>query len=426
MRLLVIADDFTGSIDTGVQLAKLGIATTVLTCEDDRPRPELSGCSEAAVVVDTESRHLSSEEAYRRVFQIAAAGKQAGFDSVYKKTDSTLRGNIGAELAATIVASGASRMIFVPAFPAMGRTTQNGVQYVNGVPLAETEFARDLFNPVKSSRVSEIIGMQTGFPVREFSDETLGSEREKPHILVANASTKEDLERIGRKIVQAGQESCLGGCAGFAEVLSGMIRIERGRICLPPNGKGRLLICGSIHPMAEKQCGNAICQCGYEPFILEPEQLLGQREIDGEELEQWRAKLLDGGKVLLRPRGGDDTVRRTNRIGAEAGLSELDVSRKIAYRFGSVAARLLDEPFSGTLIVFGGDTLHGLSRPLGIGSISPVSEIAPGIAISLAEMEKRRIYLVSKAGAFGETDVVSGIDEYLTRMENTTAGTEGK
>lgn len=425
MRLLVIADDFTGSIDTGVQLAKLGIATTVLTFEDGQPWSGLGGCSEAAVVVDTESRHISSDEAFRRVFHIARAGKQAGFDSVYKKTDSTLRGNIGAELAAVIVATGASRMIFVPAFPAMGRTTQDGVQYVNGVPLADTEFARDLFNPVQSSRVSEIIGTQTDFPILVYSKETLQAKNEEPHILVANAATKEDMEQIGREVVQVGQESCMGGCAGFAGVLPEMIRIERGHICLPPIGKGRLLICGSIHKMAEKQCENAICQCGYEPFILEPEQLLGQRDVDDEVLEYWRAKLLDGKKVLLRPRGGEDTVHRTNRIGFEAGLSELDISRRIACRFGFVADRLLREPFFGTLVVFGGDTLYGVSRVLGIKSISPTREIAPGIALSLAELKNRRINLVSKAGAFGGADVVNGIDEYLTRMEDTSAGTEG-
>ena len=56
-RYLIIADDFTGANDTGVQLKRRGLRTSVIFA--GRKPPEDEGC----VVVDTESRGVGAEEA---------------------------------------------------------------------------------------------------------------------------------------------------------------------------------------------------------------------------------------------------------------------------------------------------------------------------------------------------------------------------
>jgi len=66
---------------------------------------------------------------------------------VYKKVDSTLRGNVAAETDAALTASGADLALVAPAFPAAGRTTRDGVHYVDGTPLDETEYADDENGP---------------------------------------------------------------------------------------------------------------------------------------------------------------------------------------------------------------------------------------------------------------------------------------
>ena len=58
-----------------------------------------------------------------------------GIPHIYKKTDSALRGNIGAELEAMMQASGEEQLPFVPAFPQIGRTTVNGTHFIEGVPV---------------------------------------------------------------------------------------------------------------------------------------------------------------------------------------------------------------------------------------------------------------------------------------------------
>lgn len=59
---------------------------------------------------------------------------------IYKKTDSALRGNIGAELGALVAASGQKILPFVPAFPQMNRITKGGIHYIDGVPVTESSF----------------------------------------------------------------------------------------------------------------------------------------------------------------------------------------------------------------------------------------------------------------------------------------------
>ena len=112
-RLLIIADDLTGAMDTGAQLAKQSGGTVVLP---DVEGLERCGHCEAAVV-NTETRHATPEAAAEAVTSAVRMGRSLGVTHFYKKTDSTLRGNVGIELQAVLSASGARRLVFVPSFP---------------------------------------------------------------------------------------------------------------------------------------------------------------------------------------------------------------------------------------------------------------------------------------------------------------------
>ena len=131
MRAAVIADDLTGAADAGAQLARAGYRTGVAFWGAPvPPAPDLD-----AVVVDTDSRELAPAEAAERA--AAAAGALSRAPLLLKKVDSTLRGPIGPEVRAALQASGRARVVFAPAFPALGRITRGGVQYVDGQPLTD-------------------------------------------------------------------------------------------------------------------------------------------------------------------------------------------------------------------------------------------------------------------------------------------------
>ena len=63
LRLLILADDFTGALDTGVRFAARGIPTQVLTAKAHHFTEE----DAEVLVIDTETRHLSPTEASKIV-----------------------------------------------------------------------------------------------------------------------------------------------------------------------------------------------------------------------------------------------------------------------------------------------------------------------------------------------------------------------
>src|SRR5690242_19784565 len=79
-----LADDLTGALEIGAKFAAAGIAAAVST--------ELAwDRNVTACVIDTETRHSAPEGAAKIVQRLAREAD--GVRLIYKKTDSTLRGN---------------------------------------------------------------------------------------------------------------------------------------------------------------------------------------------------------------------------------------------------------------------------------------------------------------------------------------------
>lgn len=63
MKMIVIADDFTGSNDTGVQLAKKGARTEVMLSASQKPSRRAD-----VLVINTESRAMPADQAASAVY----------------------------------------------------------------------------------------------------------------------------------------------------------------------------------------------------------------------------------------------------------------------------------------------------------------------------------------------------------------------
>ena len=92
--LLVLADDLTGALDTGVQFSKKVIPTQVYPGPGGTGGPEMGKAplparAEGALVINTATSHCSSAAAFRVTGGILE--QYAAVPYVYKKTDSTLR-----------------------------------------------------------------------------------------------------------------------------------------------------------------------------------------------------------------------------------------------------------------------------------------------------------------------------------------------
>ncbi len=161
-RLLIIADDLSGANDTAVHFAQQGIVTKVSVSLTQLRRKEWN-CH--VLAINTNSRHDAPVRAAEKVQKALRLGRDFGFTHVYKKSDSALRGNIGAELETVLRKTGLDRLHFVPAYPAFRRYTKDGMQYVGDRLLHQSEFAKDPLNPMTTSSVAEIIKKQSNIPV---------------------------------------------------------------------------------------------------------------------------------------------------------------------------------------------------------------------------------------------------------------------
>ena len=154
--LVIIADDLTGALDTGIKFAMRGARTITVTVSSSQDLVSHLHGGYEVVSVNASSRHMPGPQAADLVSSLVSTCLDEGIGYIYKKTDSVLRGNIACELEGVKKASGVSFIPFIPSYPEMKRTVEDGTMYVGGVPLAQTELADDPFSPIVSSRPGDV------------------------------------------------------------------------------------------------------------------------------------------------------------------------------------------------------------------------------------------------------------------------------
>lgn len=421
IRLLMIADDFTGALDTGVQFAACGVPTRVVTGQSVALK-ELDGTCEV-LVVDAETRHLPASEAYAVVHSIVAQADKLAVPYIYKKTDSALRGNIGAELTALMEASGEESLPFLPAFPQMDRNTVSGVHYISGVPVAESVFGADPFEPVRHSRVSELIAEQSDVPAVSYPALTEKSSLpEEKGIWIFDASSVAELETAGQRLLAEGKLHIMAGCAGFGAVLPRLLKLGTGSPrpmpALEPNFT---VICGSVNPITVAQLDYAEA-AGFLRIRLVPEQKLDSRHWlteDGERefaalqqiLEDYPYRILD-----TNDSGGN---RETADYAAKYGMTIQDVRKAVSGTIGYLVSRLFSSPKLGTLLITGGDTLLQCMDYMGVHEIEPLCEMESGVVLSRFTYHGFTRYVISKSGGFGKQDLLTVLAQTISRQSET-------
>ena len=131
--IAIVADDLTGSGDTAVQFVRAGWSTHLSIGGADEALAGPATAGVEVLAVTTNSRALASEAAAAVVRDNVRRLRAAGVTRLYKKVDSTLRGAFKAEVDAAREAWGADAIAVVcPAFPATGRTVEDGVLMVGG------------------------------------------------------------------------------------------------------------------------------------------------------------------------------------------------------------------------------------------------------------------------------------------------------
>ena len=424
--IAIIADDLSSATDCGVQMLSEGLRAVV----------PLQSCSSILDGVDvisfhTDSRALSGEDAYRATKACLRGRALAPPTVFYKSVDSTLRGNLGAEIDAILDSGFFDAAVVAPAFPTYGRTTTAGCQFVHGVPLDETEFASDPTKPVTTSSIAGRIAEQCNRPATSIALEAQRQGqtvfnrmiedqfRKGVEIFIFDAETEYDLEKIAMSAVALPHRMLWVGSTGLSRYVPKAIGLSPGSrtpaVQVKPGPV--LIVAGSASEKTRHQldvCANDENFCEIQINALSVAS--GGRESKAEisrtqhRLDQALEKNLR--MIALTLTSARSEIYEASTLASDrGGMAPERLPAILVNTLGQLTANAIaaGAPVMG-LVLTGGDTANAVTAALGADAIEIIEEVEPGIPLGLA-MGQYDTLVVTKAGGFGnDTSLVKSVE----------------
>jgi uncharacterized protein YgbK (DUF1537 family) len=415
MKVVVIADDFTGANDTGVQLAKKGAHTEVMLFAQQKPSRRAD-----VLVINTESRAREASEAAQAVTQALAPWRQAHL-LIYKKIDSTLRGNVGAEIEAALHASGKALALVAPAIPGAGRITLNGECLVHQIPLAQTEFASDPRTPILSSRIKTILQQQSALPVIEVALPAIRSgelaallaqyQQQAPAMVVLDAQTEQDLTLIAEAALALKETPLLAGAAGLAAALPASACVTP-RPALPV-----LVIAGSMSEATRRQVELAISNRRAQVVDIDVAQLLTECADIADLAQQATSLLAAGQHCILRTSRSAADRQQIEALCQQFQCSRAALGARLSQRLGALTLAIIEQASIGGLFLTGGDIATAVASALGAEGYRIHQEVAPCIPCGcFINSELDDLPVITKAGGLGSESTLCDALSFIEEM----------
>jgi uncharacterized protein YgbK (DUF1537 family) len=400
---LVVADDLTGAMDTGHEFAARGHPTTVGV------RPTADPPDEGVFVANTDSRYLPPADAAAAV-ERAVRETPAGL--VYKKVDSTLRGNLVAEIGAAVEASGADCALVAPAFPAGGRLTACGYHLVGGALVTDTDAGRDPDKPVASAHLPTLLG-DADRPVRHVGVGTVARGADAVadavggtmgEFLACDAVHGDHLAALARGAARSGRDVVYVGSAGLAgavELPDGSATMGQGME--EPPADGRVLgIAGSASPVTVEQLSalpaGAVVPLDVARAVTDPAGAAAAAATEATDRSAAR------GAAVVASVLGDGDVDRALEAGEAAGLAPGTVRDRVAESLALTAEGVWERAPPDGLFVTGGAVAGRVFDALGVTGVRLTGEaVESGVPVGRAlDGAAADTWIVTKAGAFGD------------------------
>lgn len=391
--------------------------------------PEAGGPVPADVGVlslNTASRHLLPDQA--RVASRLAVERlhELGCRSFYQKIDSTLRGALADQIAATRMVLGCAMAVVAPAFPAAGRVMVGGHLLVDGVPLEHTAYARDPLSPATDSYLPGLLaetGERVGhvpYGVMRQGWEAIATELVRLHTLgvtlvAADVATEAELPALAAAIQRLPFLILPAGSAALARALAAL-RAPAMLLDAPrpaPAFVGRtppvLVVNGSANPVSLAQ----VARLSAHAVQLDIRQHLMTGEAAVTELAiPLIQRLLAGEDVVLSTVAVLEQVQRDQAFARELGLTPYQLGRHLGVALAGVVARVAERIELPNLVLVGGETATAVCERLG-DRLEVVEAVLPAIPLHQVVGADRRI--VTKSGGFGAPDTLEAIVAHLRR-----------
>lgn len=408
MELLIIADDFTGANDTGAHFAKNGISTDVLL----HWQSSYTGHAQV-VIVNTDSRAMTIENAQAKINQILNSVIP---NKIYKKLDSTLRGNIGAELESCLMATECKLAIVCPAYPKVNRIIDQGICYVNGTPLLETEFATDPKTPIISSYVKDIIHAQTAIPViamnmvqtklEEVKDEIAQlCQQNQKTIICFDACSENELKQIVALAQNLEEPLILAGSAGLAEYIE-----------IPSKHHPILFVVASMSEITTKQTQWLEHHSQVKQYSIDAEILLTDNDYSHHLVQQITQSLDKNYHVVIKTDSSLQARQAISELSQKLSLNRTALGEQISQKLAEITHRILQQQnyqFSA-LFLTGGDMAISVANTLGVSHYRIQGEIEHGVPYGhFPNTSIEHIPVITKAGGFGSEQLLQKVIDFI-------------
>jgi len=382
-RVLILADDLTGAMDAAGPFASRGLATTVVALPEECDAARVARST--VVAINTESRHLGPDEAAERVARLFRQVVGESFALVVKKVDSTLRGNVVVETASLRAAAQRPLVLGTPAFPAQGRTVRDGHVFVHGTPLAETAFASDALSSALTEALHEAFARHTGEGGAVCSATHLDT-CPTAGLCLVDAQNDDELDRLARHALARPAGLLLFGSAGLTSALARCLPSPGGR-AEPPAVLGRIVYVIGSRAQASRDQAAALINDGAR-LVEAVNGRLHKEPV-----------LAPGADVVL--------MAVPDKQGNEGD------AQAVATMLARHAIRLAGPGNAQAVVATGGDTALAFLRTSGNAVLTVGGELMPGIAYARFMMGSRPVWLVTKAGGFGDANALRTIGQRL-------------
>ncbi|MFJ2092626.1 four-carbon acid sugar kinase family protein [Streptomyces sp. NPDC087901] len=364
----ILADDLTSAGDGAAPFRRTGHEARILLSGLATELPPVTGVT----AVDLGTRLLDQESAAARTGR--AARRFAASALLLKTVDSTLRGHVAAEVRAAWAGSRRRAVVIAPAFPAEGRVTVEGVQHVRGMPVHESDFARDPVHPVRCSDLRTLF--PDAVPVGPDRAAELPGPIGRGALIVCSAATDGDLDRLVAAVPHLDDVLWVGS-PGLAAALAR--RCARGDGPVAPAltpARRPLVVVGSANPATRRQLA----------------ALRVRSDVQGITIGDDPAAAVQAIRALAAP---VLTVQTPDERHAP------HTARVFARSLAAAVRTLTEERLVDALVVTGGETAATVLRALGIDGIDLLDEPEPGVARG-TPLGLPSLPVLIKAGGFGD------------------------
>lgn len=395
----IIADDLTGASDTAVKFCHNGYRAKVIIDYNDLKN---STKGNYVLSMNSDTRECSSDEAYKTVFNITKEIRKKGYTNIYKKIDSALRGNVGAERDAAMNALGIDLAFVVPAIPALGRTIEEG--YLN------------ISNDMKKKNIKQIISATSDKKIeivkigeiRKSKNEIFSLinklYKDGVNIICFDTETEDDLKKLSETFKIISQNYILAGASGMASYLP-LIWSDSEEDKNNAAMNLTLLVSGSYNRVNYEQMKSISKNKNTLIIYLDSDNIISKPNYEIE-------KTMDNLKEAFQINPNISLIG----IGMLDKHEEPDMkeSSSVLDLLGTLSKKIIQTYRFANIIATGGETAAHIFKCLGAKEIYLLDEIASGIPVGrLIGGECDQMTAATKSGAFGDPDVFQTILKYL-------------